>query len=216
MQASEEEVTVKLSHLNDIARVKVLEDLQMIDVIFYTQVDPELNEWMIRQDIWSRLWRSKVVSVLTAPNAYGHTLTTVKRLGDKPRQNCIAWYFAFYMCEMYRRDVDYVFKKPSSLVRETSVMGIDVHADELPFRVSCTIDENNAATIEEIRQQGIPREGVLSNPVYGDRYYFEWEIPTWSAGIEQFARLLYMLFSEGWRLEVEYKENVYKINKRLF
>ena len=205
-----------LSRLDDVARLKVLEDLQMIDVIFYAQVDSKLNSWMIRQDIWSMLWESKVVSALTAPNAYGHTLTTVKRLGDKRRTNCIAWYFAFYMCEMYRRDVDYVFKKPSTLVYKTSAMGIDVHADELPFRVSCTIDENNAATIEEIRQQGIPREGVLSNPIYGDRYYFDWEIPTWSAGIEQFARLLYMLFNKGWRLEVEYKENVYKINKRLF
>lgn len=204
-----------LSRLDDVARLKVLEDLQMIDVIFYAQIDSKLNIWMIRQDIWSILWTSKVVSILTAPNAYGHTLTTVKRLGDKPRENCIAWYFAFYMCELYRTDVDYVFKKPSSLIHQTRRMGISVDSGTLPFRISCSVDEDEKI-IQDIRQQGSPKEQVLRNPNSGDRYYFDWEISTWSAGIEQFARLLYMFFNKGWRLEVEYKENVYKINKRLF
>lgn len=93
-RADVKKLVYELMHYPERIRVRMLMEMDIMDIIMAAQAEEALSQWMRRWGVWRDLWIAKVIPMMVYQGyAEDRAHAMQMSLGDNERQNCLVWYF---------------------------------------------------------------------------------------------------------------------------
>lgn len=156
-------------------RVTIIDQMDMMDIIWMSQADKDFRAWMKRNDIWRHIWTTRII-----PQTGDDT-----RLGPDERRNCLAWYFAsevtfFHVSQAYIH-----------VLRDISGQLIEVQIHKGNFSTSL---------LSELKLLANEEEDVHGNS--NCKYEFHFQMKRHEKQTKRMkARVIYLLFKYGFYIK---------------